>query len=423
MSSKKTDSKNLSVFISYRRKGISQIVAPTLAKRLKEDYDYTVFYDGTELVPKAGVEWQKLIFERARGCDVLIVLLEKETADSDWVQREVDVARGAGVSLLPIPVDVIDKTDVMDKLAIDALQWFEFDSSAPDYQSLAIRIEDLARITRSTQKTWYESMQRRRVLRAPQNIKSYAQFGFKNMSQMPTLHLAIGDMTEMDEIDVLVNSENNYLQMARVFEHRTLSSVLRYKGSHVMHGRILEDTVQQELDTYLQYANLLKPPVPLLEVIPTHAGHQQSLLVKNGARYIFHVVAMGVSPDSDEVQPVTTDRQFIGCVIKALNQVIEVNKNLGVIAPERDKKRYKAEVANSASYQPIKSIIFPLFGAGHGARPVSEVVPHMLNGFRKFYQDNQYNTALHLTDIYLCIYNMLEKETVLKEFEAIFERL
>src|SRR5215470_5193312 len=99
------------IFVSYRKlpdRSTPQI-ALDIVTRLKA-YDYETFIDLERL--EGGLEWEQEIYSNIFRSDVLIVLLQKETADSEWVQREVDVARGAQVSILPLQVD--DEVDIAD---------------------------------------------------------------------------------------------------------------------------------------------------------------------------------------------------------------------------------------------------------------------------------------------------------------------
>lgn len=98
-------------------------------------------------------------------------------------------------------------------------------------------------------------------------------------------------LTKTTGIDVLVNSENDYMQMARFFETRTVSSLLRRRGARISGGKYV-DTVQQELD--FQLGDRARP-VQAAEVFITSAGGPDSkLATENKARYIFHVAAVQV---------------------------------------------------------------------------------------------------------------------------------
>src|SRR5690606_23792609 len=159
--------------------------------------------------------------------------------------------------------------------------------------------------------------------------------------------LSTGDMLKNKGIDVLVNTENDYMQMARVFESNTISSVLRYHGSAFNRdGQLTEDSVQKELNTLLESRHTVRP-IGIGTVFATHAGHPESdLQQKNRARYIFHVTTVQVNYNFSEYTPVeavSSNQGIINCVRNALNKVLEVNQQRGVISPETT-ERYQIEV-------------------------------------------------------------------------------
>jgi hypothetical protein len=67
-------------------------------------------------------------------------------------------------------------------------------------------------------------------------------FGTKKIS----IHIASGDIFRLSNYDILVNSENDYMQMARIFDMASLSSNIRHYGSATEKG-YLEDTIQLEI--------------------------------------------------------------------------------------------------------------------------------------------------------------------------------
>lgn len=63
------------------------------------DRDYDVWSDG-DLTP--GVDWSQELIKELTQRDVLIPVIGPGAQDSRWLQRKIDLARGAGLSLLPI---------------------------------------------------------------------------------------------------------------------------------------------------------------------------------------------------------------------------------------------------------------------------------------------------------------------------------
>ncbi len=405
--------KSIKVFISYRNIPLSKKEGNFLANVLKNDFGYEVFIDTQELKNKGGIKWAETIYDNIHNSDVLIVLLEQETHLSEWVQREVDVARGAHVAILPIVI--IEEAElakvvreVQDKLAITEMQFLNFSSSNPNYSPIIESIESLSKRTRDAQKAWIEGLRDLRYTRkATNNDPEYATYGILPEHK---ICLASGDMTQLKNIDVLVNTENNYMQMARIYEGSVLSSALRREGSYIRNGKILEDTVQLALDQQVvKGEGFGSRPIETEQVIATHAGHPKSQLVKNGARYIFHASTVYVHPRNRKVTPIQTDDSVRQTVLNCLNLFLELHENKGVISPtnteayEREQKQIDAYTLN-----PIKSIVFPLFGAGQGGRSTIEVAPPMIDCFKNFLVSHKKTKDFPLESIHLCVYTEVE---------------
>ncbi|WBB93377.1 macro domain-containing protein [Verrucosispora sp. WMMC514] len=97
------------------------------------------------------------------------------------------------------------------------------------------------------------------------------------------------DIRQVRCAGIWVNSENTDMVMARVQESST-SAIIRYEGARRdAAGRVVEDTVAQELEA--QVAGLR--PVGPGEVVVTGAG---ALRERNGVRYIMHVAAVHGQP-------------------------------------------------------------------------------------------------------------------------------
>ena len=159
------------------------------------------------------------------------------------------------------------------------------------------------------------------------------------------LHVASGDIFNVRDIDVLVNSENDYMQMARFFESRTVSSMLRRRGAWIRAGKY-EDTIQQELDWQLRER---ERPVQVAEVFVTSAGDPWSDLARiNRARYIFHVAAVRAVDAEGTVVPFRQPHHIETCVRATLSKLTELNQLQGVISPPDTEQRKEQEKACSA---------------------------------------------------------------------------
>jgi len=403
------------VFISYRKLDLSKQESVYLRKILV-DAEYEVFLDVAEM--PVGSHWQNTIYNEVRTSGVLIVLLEPGTEKSEWVQREVDVARGAQVSILPIRLGHEEFTDeqihaVQEKLVITDTHYGIFCSEqyindhaltrnqrefiAVKNQEIFDTIESLIINTRSVQRKWAKEVAISHAQRPAVYEPEYARFPIKNKrGEEVNIYLSVGDLTKFRNVDVIVNSENDYLQMARFFENYTISSQLRHLGATDNNGLFLHDRIQEELDDKMETVYRARP-IPLGQVLVTSAGHPQSALVQRGIRYIFHVVTSRVntikhpffieaSSDSDVIRTLVNN---------CLSNVV------GVDTKEVPIFYSNARFRRAIPDKPIESIVFPIFGAGHGALEITDVLPHMAGAMMEFIRnDNQ----SHLKHIFLCVY-------------------
>jgi hypothetical protein len=412
------------LFISYKT-GIDDgltLTANTVSDFLTGE-GYTVWMDQTKMVP--GEDWNTQIYEAIARSDMVLLLLAEKTAASEWVRREIDVARGAQVYILPVLIrGDFDVKAALEHFDMPRRQYVTFkENSADERKKLLEGIKTNLNKTRDRQEEWLLSLREDQNTALFKNayIPTKKAFSVHSLSGSDCkIILAAGDMTRMRDIDVLVNTENNYMQMARLFESFSLSSKLRLYGSQRnSSGAIREDTVQQEL--YVQTAKTYSLPITMGYVVPTHAGHPESRLVKNGARYIFHVAAVQVQHSSRNNAIIPLDNEGIAeAVYNCLDMVIEVNEARGVISPEGSPLRAQEEQAAS-TYKPIESMILPLFATGRGGREreIADVSQTMLLAFREYLSDSKNCARLGLKALHLCAYSELDVHTVKAEMDNV----
>jgi O-acetyl-ADP-ribose deacetylase (regulator of RNase III) len=139
-----------------------------------------------------------------------------------------------------------------------------------------------------------------------------------------------GDIQNIKDIDVWVNSENTNMQMARHFE-RSISAIIRYMGAKKdIAGRIANDLIADELRALVGTSD-----VPPGIVIPTGSGELQK---SHNVKKIFHAAAVIGQPGRGYM-PITDVNE---CVRNSLELIDS------------------ADLANEG----IHSILFPLMGTG-----------------------------------------------------------
>lgn len=476
-----TNKKTTKIFISYKTGGTNGLTynANSLYREL-ERLGYNPWMDDRGL--EAGLEWNQQLYKQITDSDILIVLLAREVKDSEWVRREVDVARGAKIRILPVLIrdDFETKEErqaLFDKLDFNRTQYIPLlTGSQAEFEKLVDQIELQEGKTLRDQESWLKERQERYKGTAVKPArKAYATFKLVwsaekasddpddlttdlDDSQMsrrtskPTkagqekpcqIHLAVGDMLRLRNIDVFVNSENAYLQMARIFESKTVSALLRYYGSYIDEGgHLAEDCVQDEMEAQIQANTSLMRPVGVGTVLVTSAGHPESVLrKKNKARYIFHTVTVSVNGDGTErtLEPAKSDSSIWQAVYNTLSKVDEVNRLKGVVAPmgyhyktaqdgkSKETDLRKEQEAAKESYKPITSIILPLYASGHGGRNAGEVMTPLVEGIRDYlteaYQrehDEKDQYKCTLKHIHLVVFHKEYVELMRKKLQTYF---
>ncbi len=428
------DRSKTQIFISYKtglKDGLT-MTANGIRDHL-ETHDYDVWMDKTDLVP--GEAWDTQIYEAISKSDVVLLLLAETTATSDWVRREIDVARGAQVFVLPVLIrDGFDFQPMLNQFAIANIQIVKLiEGSKAEYNTLRDAIEQNKSKTRDRQEKWLEAVVNRKsnpVFKEPHTPanKQYAAYTLNNQSSDLHFYLAAGDIAEMSQIDVIVNPENNYMQMARIFESNTVSSRLRLHGSRrTAGGQIREDTVQQHLYDQIFRWDEYNIPVNMGFVVPTHSGHASSKLASgNKARYIFHCVTVSVDYGTridKSINPIPYNL-IPEAVTNCLNKTVEVNRQRGIISPpETDWRVIEEKLQNS--YKPVESIIFPLFATGRGGREreVQQVAGALVSALRDYFVSNAGNPDFTLKSIYICAYSKFDVQVVEGEMDRLLARV
>ncbi|WP_328667314.1 hypothetical protein OG905_09660 [Streptomyces sp. NBC_00322] len=139
-------------------------------------------------------------------------------------------------------------------------------------------------------------------------------------------------------VDILVSSENTYLEMSRTYRPTTSGALRRAAARQNAAGAILDDVLARELHDWL--VRFASPGLPVAPgtVAATSAGE----LASQGVRRVYHAAV--VMPRTDGGYDTTP-----AVVTKAVRQVFEA------AAAERD-----------SFGPPLRSLCLPLLGAGRG---------------------------------------------------------
>lgn len=373
----------------------------------------------------AGLAWEAEIYRRILISDVLLVLIGPGTSESQWVRREIALATALGIAIVPLGFD-LSRTDLDKELkALDiahlqgkVTQNIKLTATdvlrgelRPDFLSACQRTKD------NQKDTLRELLARRNppAAKAADNKKA-ATFAVNAGGRAIPLFIATGDLSKVRDIDVLVNSENDYMQMARFFESRTVSSMLRRRGARLGAGKYV-DAIQQELDWQLRDR---ERPVRAADVFVTSAGAPGSDLVTiNRARYIFHAAAVEAVDAEGIVIPFKQADQIEDCVRKSFSKLAELNQLQGVVSPPETEQRVEQEARAAQGRGLARSIIFPLFGTGQGDSSAAEVIGPMLDGIKGYFDDQDNGELVAaVSEIYISAFKQQDFEDVARFLSA-----
>ncbi|MGJ3240951.1 MAG: TIR domain-containing protein [Anaerolineae bacterium] len=403
------------VFISHRNNDHSNEAGEQVGTHLQEQ-GHTIFFDKFNL--EGGMDWDQTIIDNLLTSDVVIVILDKETVESDWVQREIDMARANHISLLPVTLhDAFEEiAPALERFDLEKKQFIHFPRTTSIQKitdvitNIGNQIERLSDETLERQKVAYKAWQERhKITPRIRQHSAYASYHLSRHSDRCEFVLASGDATQISGFDVLINTENDYLQMARFFEMNTLSALIRWRGAEFSPGKSLKrDTVQEQINAQLRQMGIHELPVGEGFVLPTFAGNEGSQLRQVGFTYIFHAATVKIN---------RTSRQINSLNVKANPEIVQNCLDLAQEVYDRDGAILYENgqvMASASDKKDIESVLFPVFGAGNGGNPLVEATQKIIEGFRNYYERH----ADHpIKRVGLCIYNFNDMEQVQTLFE------
>lgn len=422
-------SRPITVFICHKKtiKSGTNATASFLHAILQMYSDeYDAWIDESEI--RTGMEWETEIYNRLLVSDVLVVAIGPGTSESEWVKREIALARALGIAVFPVGYDMTKDEfgNELRALSIGHIQGrLTSNIRIPHRDALLAEIGGglklAAHTTAEQQKTVLAPLLSRRNPEVPKARDQQRAFSISGRFGQATIdvHVAAGDFTRTKGIDILVNSENDYMQMARFFESRTVSSLLRRHGARIDDNGKYVDAIQQELD--LQLGNRGRP-VLAGEVFVTSTGVPHSrLATDNKSRYIFHVAAVQAIDAQAQVVPFSQPDQIEDCMRACFKKLRELNEANGIVSPPGTLQRAEQEEVAQNGNAVAKTILFPLFGTGQGGSSTADAIGHMLESMCRFLSDpDNADLANEVTDIFFSAFREPDVECVKQALTARF---
>ena len=185
-----------------------------------------------------------------------------------------------------------------------------------------------------------------RIGREPRRLEETTRIEYK-LRDAPDrrVGLVTGELRKVHGIDIWVNSENTYMQMARHFDP-SVSGVIRYRGARRSEdGTVTDDLIADELAQCVGK----NPNVPPGIVVATGSGELER---QNEVRFVFHAAAV--------TGQVGSGYHPIPDIAECVHNALEL-----------------AEEDRFAAANPT-SILFPLLGTGTGRADVEETAPRLI---------------------------------------------
>ncbi|MDW7693618.1 hypothetical protein R9C00_02595 [Flammeovirgaceae bacterium SG7u.111] len=215
---------------------------------------------------------------------------------------------------------------------------------------------DLDKLKRErAQQTMMDNSKEGKRIAKPLAFKDIYRYKIK---QVPSkeIRLITGNITQVDEVDIWVNSENTNMQLARFYDN-SISGIIRYLGAsrHKVSKMVDKDTIYEELKAKL--VGILR--VESTAVISTIAGELER---SNNVKQVFHVASSRGQPGHGYL-PIENIQD---CIVSCLKE---------------------AELAEYKELNP-KSILFPLMGTGTAGRDLFQTADLLINTAVAYMEDN-----------------------------------
>ncbi|GLW61874.1 hypothetical protein Arub01_01180 [Actinomadura rubrobrunea] len=178
-------------------------------------------------------------------------------------------------------------------------------------------------------------------------------------------------------VDVIVSSENIYLEASKIFRNSLSAALRRACAEYGESGELLNDVIQAELTRWKQTHGRLGLPVAPGTVAATDPGR----LREAGVRRVYHAAVAVPRPDGDgyEFSPEAMSR--------AVHNVFRL--------AEREK---------------LRSIAFPLFGAGRGGLDPAESLRWLWSAI------DRERAAASRWDLHLITHTPRDAEAIIEHF-------
>lgn len=305
----------------------------------------TTFVDHVNIVP--GKSWEDTIGKELDKCTKMVAVISPNSVASQNCKKEWLKYIADKKDIIPI---IHQRTDSPYFGLID-IQYVDFQDRDAYRPKLDILIEVLKGDTPSNPHVLEEE----KSSRTPNDddvlpARPHILFPLKRRPEK-CIGIATGNIAEIKDVDVLVNSENSKLDMARP-EQKSISAALNAFGATYDENG---DEVERPIEIALsQIKKGIKGNLPGAQVVVTTPGS----LGRNRIQYVVHAVAVTPLGPGGGFKPVS--QILLGrCVTNVLKEIDALNKQ-------------------NETRDPITRVVMPFFGTGDGGLKISDVMPRLI---------------------------------------------
>lgn len=220
----------------------------------------------------------------------------------------------------------------------------------------------------------YEVLDNLKVEVSPKRLNKKETFMY-DLRNVPGKKVGIitGDIQNIKDIDIWVNSENTNMQMARHFE-RSISAIIRYLGAKKdVAGRVTEDLIFEDLRKLVGTGD-----VPPGIVIPTSSGELQN---SHNVKRVFHAAAVLGQPG------------------RGYTPISDINECIRNAMERADSPELAGEE--------LHSILFPLMGTGTTRLSAQGIANQLIDTAVAYLEENPESKIEH---VYFLAYNEQDLE-------------
>lgn len=372
------------VFISHSTKDdkfIDKLVADLNANNI------STFVDHINI--PFGSNWAQEIGNALADCQQLIAVLSPDSIESVMCQKEWIHFLDKGKELIP----AVHRKTEKSFFVLDGIQWVDLNTPENYDDNISNLINYLTddEVSQHIEIVSPSEVSQSDVLPAQLHLRY-------PLSRSPEKHIGIatGNIAEIKGADILVNSENEELDMARPTGSSVSAALnafsIEYDAYHK--SKRPKRPVEEALRDYMSEINEARlPGATVVETIP-------GSLERNGVRHILHAVA--VKPLRGKGYKSVSQVQLGQCVTNTLKKVDELNHD-----------KYSEEV-------PLTKIVMPIFGSGAGGNTIQKVTPRLIECAFDYLEANK---DTKITEVYFLAFSRQNLDDLIEVFNAYVDDL